>query len=100
MALTRIPALRHGLNFGIPGQHNVTYVGSNSNGSVSMTWNVSVDFSPYDVNQDGSVGIDNLVIVSQHFGENTTAPYPRYDVNQDGKVDILDMTLVANHIGT
>jgi hypothetical protein len=26
----------------LPGQYNVTYVGSNSNGSVSMTWNVLV----------------------------------------------------------
>ena len=56
------------------------------------------DSQPYDVNQDGVVDIADLVIVSQHFGESTTAPYPRYDVNADGKVDILDLTMVSNKI--
>jgi hypothetical protein len=85
-----------------PGQYNVTYAGSNSNGSVSLTWNVSViqNSLPYDVNQDGSVDIADLVIVSQHFGETTASPYPRYDVNADGKVDILDLTSVSTKIST
>ncbi|KCZ72292.1 nitrous oxidase accessory protein [Candidatus Methanoperedens nitroreducens] len=51
-----------------------------------------------DVNLDGSVDVADLVIVSQHLGETTAAPYPRYDVNADGIVDITDVTLVADHI--
>jgi len=34
--------LRRSHTWDIPGQYNVTYLGANSNGSVSITWNVSV----------------------------------------------------------
>ena len=83
-------------NWSLSGQHNVTYVGSNSNGSVSVTWNVSViSTSLYDVNLDGSVDIADLKVIKEHLSEVTSVPYPRYDVNADGKVDILDLTLVS-----
>jgi len=53
-------------SWNIPGQYNVTNVGSNANSSVSMTWNINVQngsYSLYDVNQDGFVNQTDLDIV-------------------------------------
>ena len=50
-----------------------------------------------DINADGTVNIQDLVLVSSHFGdtgENVA------DVNGDGIVNILDLTLVAKAIGS
>jgi hypothetical protein len=49
---------------------------------------------------DGNVTFTNgdLVIVKEHFGENTSAPYPKYDPNKDGIVDIMDIVYVATKI--
>ncbi len=83
----------------IPGQYNVTYVGANGNGNVSITWNVSVvTFSPYDVNRDGYINEADLDVIRSNFGRITYAPYPRYDVIGYGIVDIYDITAVSNNI--
>ena len=53
---------------------------------------------PWDINSDGIINIQDLVLVSNSFG---TKPlkHPRTDVNQDGSVDIIDLLLVASHFG-
>lgn len=54
----------------------------------------------WDVDNDGVVDIDDLVLIGQHFGETITTPVdPNPDVNGDGKVDILDFILVAKYFG-
>ncbi|MBU4221992.1 MAG: hypothetical protein KKA10_10290 [Euryarchaeota archaeon] len=81
------------------GQYNVTYVGANGNGSVSIMWGVSVvTSSPYDVNQDGYINNADLEVISAHFGEVTAAPYPRYDVIGYGIVDVYDIIAVSTNI--
>ena len=54
------------------------------------------EYSQYDINQDGSVNIQDLVLVAQAFG----AYDEKADVNGDSVVDILDLTLVASAFGT
>jgi len=75
-------------------------VGENGNGSMRITWNVSVitSSSPYDVNQDGYVNQTDLDVIALHFGEVTVAPYPRYYVNTDGVVDVYDVIAVSSNI--
>ena len=46
-----------------------------------------------DVNGDGIVNIQDLVLVSSHFGETGTHPA---DVNGDGVVNVQDLVLVSN----
>ena len=53
---------------------------------------------PWDINSDGSVDIQDLLLVSSSFGAETLE-YPKVDVNQDGRVDIVDLLLVAAHFG-
>ena len=53
---------------------------------------------PWDVNEDGSVDISDLVIVGKYFGESPPTN-PRADVNRNNIVDILDLVLIARHLG-
>ena len=53
---------------------------------------------PWDINDDGVVNIQDLILVANSFG--VEAPeYPKIDVNKDGIVNILDLILVAAHFG-
>ena len=49
-----------------------------------------------DVNGDGIVNIQDLVLVASHLGETGLSPG---DVNGDGVVNIQDLVLVASHFG-
>ncbi|MDE0636033.1 MAG: sulfatase-like hydrolase/transferase [Candidatus Poribacteria bacterium] len=52
--------------------------------------------SPWDVNDDGVVDLQDLVLISNNFGD---APEnPKVDVNKDGSVNILDLLIVAAHL--
>ena len=53
---------------------------------------------PWDINNDGIVNIQDLILVSNSFGKETLE-YPKADVNKDGHVDIIDLLLIAAHIG-
>jgi len=52
---------------------------------------------PWDVNQDGTVDISDLVLVGSHFGK--TGEGIIGDINDDGVVDISDLVLVGGHFG-
>ncbi len=52
----------------------------------------------WDINNDGIVDIQDLLIVSNSFGKDNNE-YPKVDVNKDGTVDIIDLLLVASHLG-
>lgn len=51
----------------------------------------------WDVNQDGTIDISDLVLVGRHIGE--TGEGIIGDINGDGTVDISDLVLVGIHFG-
>ena len=53
---------------------------------------------PWDVNNDGTVDIQDLILVSNSFNVEPSE-HPKVDVNDDGQVDIIDLLLVAAHFG-
>ena len=53
--------------------------------------------TPWDVNADGTVNIQDLVLVASEFGQSGEAL--KGDVNGDGTVNILDLVLVSSHFG-
>ena len=56
------------------------------------------DYPAWDVNQDGRVSIQDLILVARDLGSNAPANL-RTDVNRDGEINIQDLVLVARHIG-
>ena len=63
--------------------------------------NISINVGEYpawDVNQDGRVSIQDLILVAKDLGSGTPANL-RTDVNRDGEINIQDLILVARHIG-
>ncbi len=56
------------------------------------------EYPAWDVNQDGRVSIQDLVLVARDLGLGTPANL-RTDVNRDGVINIQDLILVATHIG-
>jgi hypothetical protein len=53
--------------------------------------------APFDVNNDGTVDIADLVLVASHFGE--VGAGITGDVNGDGRVNIFDLVLVGARFG-
>lgn len=53
---------------------------------------------PWDINNDGIVDIQDLILVSNSFGE-VDLENPTVDVNKDGSVDIIDLLIIAAHLG-
>ncbi|RKU25715.1 hypothetical protein C6497_15245 [Candidatus Poribacteria bacterium] len=52
-----------------------------------------------DVNGDGIIDVNDLVIVAVNFGKTIINDiFPNPDVNRDGKVDILDLLLVVHEL--
>lgn len=52
----------------------------------------------WDVNDDGTVDIQDLLLVSNSFGVDHLEN-PKVDVNKDGNVDIIDLLMIAAHLG-
>ena len=52
---------------------------------------------PWDVNNDGIVDMQDLLVVSENFQKKTT-DYAKADVNNDGVVNIIDLLIVAAHL--
>ena len=71
---------------------------SGSNDGTILLW----EFTPIapkikaDVNGDGIVNIQDLVLVASHFAETGLSPG---DVNGDGVVNVQDLVLIASHLG-
>ena len=56
---------------------------------------ITPQISTWDINDDGIVDIQDLLLVSDNFGKK----HPKADVNKDGNIDIVDLLLVASHFG-
>ena len=53
--------------------------------------------TPWDVNDDGTVNIQDLVLVASQLGESGEGL--KGDINGDGTVNIQDLVIVASHLG-
>ena len=53
---------------------------------------------PWDINSDGIVDIEDLLLISNSFGIESP-DNPKIDVNEDGNVNIIDLLIVAAHLG-
>jgi hypothetical protein len=79
----------------VPG--TATWVRYGPSGILRVYHALSITYVPLtgDVNLDGCVGLGDLILVGQHFGE--IGPYGGWipeDVNVDGFVNVLDIILI------
>ena len=51
---------------------------------------------PYDLDQNGHVGVEDIMIALEHYGEEFT-PGTGFDFDEDGDCDIFDIVIVAKH---
>lgn len=85
---------------------NLSIQQADASGMISFSnsvWNSSSRFTVMEdasVPEGSAVTFEDLVVLGQHFGEKTSAPYPSYDFNKDGEVDILYVVYVAVRILT
>ena len=64
---------------------------------VTTTTTIEPPPTPWDVNDDGIVNIQDLVLVAGQLGE--SGEDLKGDLNGDGTVNILDLVVVASHFG-
>jgi len=57
-------------------------------------------YSPYDMNNDKTVNVQDLVSIATHYGETGTSGWIKQDVNKDGKISVIDMVIVSTHWGS
>jgi len=80
------------------GQHTYRWymndISDNWNSTLSQNYIVTYR---WDINGDGTVNFIDLTILSAHWLEATTPPYPAYDINGDGTVNFIDLTILSAH---
>ncbi len=88
-----------------PGDYPISVTatsGTDSTMTAEITTTTTIEMPPpppppWDVNEDGTVDIRDLVLVAGQFGE--SGEDLKGDLNKDGIVNVLDLVLVASHFG-
>ena len=85
-----------------PGDYPITVTATSGTDStmtseVTTTTTIEMPPTPWDVNDDGTVNIQDLVLVAGQLGESGEGL--KGDVNGDGVVNIQDLVIVASHLG-
>ena len=88
--------------FTVPGDYPITVTATSGTDStmtaeVTTTTTIETPPTPWDVNDDGIVNIQDLVIVAGQLGE--SGEDLKGDINDDGIVNIQDLVIVASHLG-
>ena len=88
-----------------PGDYTIDVTvtsGTDSTMTAEITTTTTIEMlppppTPWDVNDDGKVNIQDLVLVARQFGQSGESL--KGDVNGDGMVDIFDLAAVSSHFG-
>ncbi len=79
------------------GEYTILIEATNIDGASEPDLVTVIVGESYDLNGDGVINIQDLVIVGKHFGESGEGV--QGDVNRDETVDINDLVIVGKHLG-
>ncbi len=65
--------------------------------SEDITITVNQPYANWDINQDNSVNVLDMVRIGQHWDETGSAGWITEDANEDGTIDVLDMILIGQN---
>ncbi len=65
--------------------------------SENIAITVNQPYDNWDINQDGSVNVLDMVRIGQHWDETGSAGWIVEDANEDGTIDVLDMILIGQN---
>jgi hypothetical protein len=71
---------------------------TSGNGNTSGSFAFSMPPN-WDINNDGSCTVFDLILISNHYGETSTSGWIREDVDNNGQIEVLDLVLASNHYG-
>ena len=88
--------------FTTPGDYAISVTATSGTDSTmtaeaTTTTTIEPPPTPWDVNDDGTVNIQDLVLVAGQLGESGEGL--KEDINGDGTVNIQDLVIVASHLG-
>lgn len=88
--------------FAVPGDYPITVTATSGTDTTmtaeaTTTTTIEPPPTPWDVNNDGTVNIQDLVLVAGQLGESGEGL--KGDINGDGTVNIQDLVIVASHLG-
>jgi hypothetical protein len=82
------------------GEYIYQYQVTDTSGIIAYSSSHTFSLQPdWDINNDGIVTIQDLVLVSNHYGETGDKGWIREDVDNNGIIQTLDIVLVSNHFG-
>jgi len=69
-------------------------VNSNANSSSNVLFSMPAN---WDINNNGTGGILDLVLIANHYGEQGLQGWIREDVDNNGVIQVLDLVYISNH---
>ncbi len=87
-------------NYAQAGTYSAVHFEISDNGltdTENITITVNQPYADWDVNQDSSVNVLDMVRIGQHWDETGSAGWIVEDTNEDGTVDVLDMILIGQN---
>ncbi|MBE3136372.1 MAG: hypothetical protein IMZ43_03125 [Thermoplasmata archaeon] len=86
--------------FSTAGNYSYSIWAKDTSNNANTSSNVVFSMPPnWDVNSDGTCAIFDLVLISNHYGENGAHGWIREDADNNGEIQVLDLVYVSNHYG-
>jgi len=86
--------------FSTTGNYSYSIWAKDTSNNANTSSNVVFSMPPnWDVNSDGTCAIFDLVLISNHYGENGAHGWIREDADNNGEIQVLDLVYVSNHYG-
>ncbi|MFA5102304.1 MAG: cohesin domain-containing protein [Candidatus Thermoplasmatota archaeon] len=86
--------------FSMAGNYSYSIRAIDTNNNINTSSTILFSMPPnWDINNDGTCGIFDFVLISNHYGQSGTNGWIREDADNNGLIQVLDLVYVSNHYG-